>query len=86
MESIFNMPSVEFKIGLPTITKIDPVKTIDGLHYARLQTTSTIEMKFKQDPTEPKRSEEEEKSYNDMLMANFQTKYGKGNEFWFLQN
>ncbi|QMS98849.1 hypothetical protein H1R16_02215 [Marnyiella aurantia] len=79
MESVFNMSSIEFKAGLPLITKVEPLKIIDGSHYIRLHTISAIEMKFKQDPGEPKRSTEEEQNYVEMLSATFHSKYGKNN-------
>jgi hypothetical protein len=46
MESVFNTPSIEFKLHLPEIDNIDRLTVVDGTSYARLTTKSNIEMKF----------------------------------------
>lgn len=79
MESIFNMPTIEYRASLPQILKVEPIKNIDGANYARIQNKNVIEMKFKQSPEEPKRTEEEERENNKLLLASFQSKYSKEN-------
>jgi Cft2 family RNA processing exonuclease len=79
MESIFNMPTIEYRANVPEILEVEPIKKIKGSYYAKIQSKSVIEMKFKQSAEEQKRTVEEEQENNDILLLTFQSKYGIDN-------
>ncbi|RZJ77600.1 MAG: hypothetical protein EOO20_28695 [Chryseobacterium sp.] len=62
MESIFNMPTMEYRASMPQISEVGPVKNIDGASYAKIKYTANLEMKFLQAPDEEKRTAKETSS------------------------
>ena len=71
LEAVFNLPNIEYKIAVPTITKFSEVKTIDKISYVKLETISPVEMKFYDVALDSNKL--------NMMLKSFQNKFGTGN-------
>lgn len=79
MESVFNMPSLEYKAELPKILAFEPLKTIDGAHYVRFKHEARLQMKFLDEAGQPAKTAAELKEHQALLLSTFQGKYGQDN-------
>ena len=71
METVYKMPNIEYKTGIPTFLKFEELKKIENENYVKFFIISPIEMKFKDiENTEEKISQ---------MTKNFEMKFGAGN-------
>ena len=71
METVYKMPNIEYKTGIPTFLKFEELKKIENENYVKFFIISPIEMKFKDiENTAEKISQ---------MTKNFEMKFGAGN-------
>ena len=71
METVYKMPNIEYKTGIPTFLKFEELKKIENENYVKFFIISPLEMKFKDiENTAEKISQ---------MTKNFEMKFGAGN-------
>jgi len=70
METVYKMPDIEYKTGMPSYLKFESVKKIDNVNYVKFYIISPIEMKFTDTEMTPEKVIQMTKS--------FEAKFGAG--------
>lgn len=71
MESVYKMPNIEYKTGIPSYVKFEDVKKIENVNYVKFYIKSSIEMKIK--------GEELNDEKISLMTKSLEAKFGVGN-------
>jgi hypothetical protein len=71
LESVYKMPNIEYKTGIPSYVRFEDVKKFENVNYVKFFIKSPIEMKFKEEELNDEKIS--------LMTKSFEAKFGVGN-------